>query len=309
MAESSAQSYHDDGLGELAGFGDLGLEPAARETPEKPVSPKAVRWGSEKTSRRTRAQIAREKFEREARAYKKLAPLDADWQARVLAALQHGHGSFQASDLRRVVPLSRVSGATDKWLNDEVVNEYLKLVVRHGNQNDRAGQVPSYHAFNSFFFSNLAEKGPESVRRWAQRAKISARSLLQTKAVFIPINQGAHWTLAVVGGEAKSITHYNSLGGNASRILDIIKSWVEAELGSAFKEEDWSLDEGQSPRQANMDDCGVFTVTSARQIMLGFTPMSYGAGDIGVQRMRIVAELVNGGLLKAAEDTAEMTGR
>ncbi|RMZ87795.1 hypothetical protein DV736_g4973, partial [Chaetothyriales sp. CBS 134916] len=292
---------------ELADFGDMKIE-SEPESPEKPVSPKAVRYGTERTSRQTRAQVAKEKHEKETRAYKKLAPLDADWEARVVAAVQHGHGNFQPSDLRRVVPLSGASGATDNWLNDEVINEYLKLIVTHGKKNDRGGQVPSHHSFNSFFFSNLAEKGPESIKRWAQRAKISGRSLLQTKAVFIPINSGAHWTLAVVSGENKTITHYNSLAGDASRKLGVIKSWVEAELGSAFKEEDWSLAEGQSPRQANMDDCGVFTVTSARQIMLGFTPMSYGPDDIGVQRQRIVAELVNGGLLRAAEDAKETTG-
>ncbi|RMD42506.1 hypothetical protein DV735_g2614, partial [Chaetothyriales sp. CBS 134920] len=293
---------------ELAGFVEWGIESAPASAGKQAASPKAVRYGGERTSRRTRAQIAKERLEREARAYKKLAPLNAEWQARVRTAVSNGHGSLQASDLRRVVPLSRVWGGTDKWLNDEVVNEYLKLVVSHGKKGDRGGQVPSYHAFNSFFFGNLAEKGPDGVRRWAQRAKISGRSLLQTKGVFIPINQGAHWTLGVVSGEAKTITHYNSLGGDASRKLGVIKSWVEAELGSAFHEEEWTVAEGESPRQANMDDCGVFTVTSARQIMLGFTPMSFGAGDIEVQRQRIVAELVNGGLLKAAEEGEETAG-
>ncbi|RMZ86006.1 hypothetical protein DV737_g279, partial [Chaetothyriales sp. CBS 132003] len=293
---------------ELADFGDMSIRSAPPQSPGEPVSPKAVRYGTEKTSRQTRAQAAKEKHEKEARAYKKLTPLDADWQARVVAAVQHGHGNFQPSDLRRVVPLGGASGATDNWLNDEVINEYLKLVVTHGKKNDRGGQVPSYHAFNSFFYSNLADKGPDSVKRWAQRAKISAKSLLQTKAVFVPINSGAHWTLAVVSGENKTITHYNSLAGDSTAKLHVIKSWVQAELGAAFNEEDWTLVQGQSPRQANMDDCGVFTITSARQIMLGFTPMSYGAGDIGVQRQRIVAELVKGGLLRATEDTEETTG-
>jgi len=79
-----------------------------------------------------------------------------------------------------------------------------------------------------------------------------------------------------------------------------VKSWVAAELSSSWKEEEWKLDAvGESPRQENMDDCGVFTITSARQIMLGYTPMSYAAAAIPLQRRRIVAELVNGGFLKS----------
>lgn len=268
-------------------------------TPENPT-PKASPHSSEKKTRITRAEAKRLQLLEEAQHYG-ITPLTEEWEKKIQAALRQGHGGFKASDFTRVVPLSQGRG-TDNWLNDEVINGYLKLVVAHGRQNDRPTQVPTHHAFVSFFYNNLESKGYEGVRRWAGRAKIGGKNLLETEQVFIPINSGMHWTLCVVSGKNKTITHYNSLGGNGRRYVETVKEWVKKELGPAFREEDWALNSvGQSPQQQNMDDCGVFTITSARQIMLGLSPMSYGPEQIQLQRRRIVAELVNGALLKSNE--------
>jgi hypothetical protein len=269
-------------------------------TPEPPT-PKASPHSVERTTRRTRAEAKRELLRKEKHLYN-IAELAAEWEDRIQHALQHGHGDFTASDFTRVVPLpSSNNRGTDRWLNDEVINGYLKLVVKHGRQNDRPAQVPSYHAFSSFFFNNLEEKGHESVKRWGVRAKIGGKNLLETEGVFIPINSGAHWTLLVVSGKARSATHYNSMAGSGRRYIAAVKTWLAGELGSQYKEEEWTfVERGESPMQSNMDDCGVFAITSARQIMLGLTPMSYGPEMIPLQRKRIVAELVAGELLKSS---------
>ncbi|EXJ86537.1 hypothetical protein A1O3_03489 [Capronia epimyces CBS 606.96] len=268
-------------------------------TPDRPT-PKASPHSSEKKQRVTRAESKRLQLLEEAYHYR-IASLTADWERKIQIALRHGHGPFKAADFTRVVPIGQGRG-TDSWLNDEVINGYLKLVVAHGRQNDRPTQVPTHHAFVSFFYNNLESKGYDGVKRWANRAKIGGKSLLETEHVFIPINSGMHWTLCVVSGKNRSVTHYNSLGGNGRRYVETVKDWVKHELGAAFKEEEWTLNAvGESPQQQNMDDCGVFTITSARQIMLGLTPMSYNPGQIPLQRRRIVAELINGALIKGNE--------
>ncbi|KAH0846570.1 hypothetical protein AYO21_12054 [Fonsecaea monophora] len=269
-------------------------------TPDHPT-PKATPHSSEKTQRVTRAESKRLAILEEKTHYE-IVPLTEEWEQKIQTALRHGHGTFKPRDLTRVVPLNaQSSGGTDQWLNDEVINGYLKLVVAHGRQNDRPTQVPTHHAFVSFFFNNLESRGYDSVKRWASRAKIGGKNLLETEAVFIPVNSGSHWTLCVVSGKNRTIAHYNSLRGNGRRYVNVVKSWVAAELGTAYKESEWTLLEaGESPQQTNMDDCGVFTITSARQIMLGLTPMSYSAEMIPLQRRRIVAELVNGSLLKSS---------
>ncbi|KIX98089.1 uncharacterized protein Z520_06169 [Fonsecaea multimorphosa CBS 102226] len=269
-------------------------------TPDQPT-PKATPHSSEKVQRVTRAESKRLAILEEKTHYE-IVPLAEEWETKIQTALRHGHGAFKATDFTRVVPLNGQSTrGTGQWLNDEVINGYLNLVVAHGRQNDRPTQVPTHHAFVSFFFNNLESRGYDSVKRWASRAKIGGKNLLETEAVFIPVNSGAHWTLCVVSGKNRTIAHYNSLRGNGRRYINTVKTWVAAELGSAFKESEWTfIDAGESPQQTNMDDCGVFTITSARQIMLGLTPMSYSPDMIPLQRRRIVAELVNGALLKSS---------
>ncbi|KAJ9500222.1 hypothetical protein H2202_004017 [Exophiala xenobiotica] len=268
-------------------------------TPDAPT-PKASPHSAEKTQRVTRAEAKRLAALEEVHQYE-IGPLEQEWEKKIQAALRSGHGDYKATDLTRVVPLLQGRG-TDNWLNDEVINGYLKLIVEHGKKNDRPTQVPTHHAFVSFFYNNLEAKGYDSVKRWANRAKIGGKNLLETENVFIPINSGMHWTLCVVSGKNKTITHYNSLSGNGRKYVETVKKWVQQELGSAYKDDEWKMEfKGESPQQQNMDDCGVFTITSARQIMLGLTPMSYTAGLIELQRRRIVAELVNGALLKSGK--------
>lgn len=276
----------------------LHLDDDKYTTPEQPT-PKASPHSVEKTTRRTRAEARREAFREEKNQYL-IAPLAAQWEEKIQEALRRGHGELKASDFTRVVPLNTSGRGTSSWLNDEIINSYLQLVVKHGKKNDRSTQIPSHHAFSSFFYSTLEKKGYDGVRRWAQKAKIGSKSLLETEHVFIPINSGAHWTLCVVSAKAKRVTHYNSMSGGGSRFVETIKTWLKGELGNSYKESEWTfVATGESPLQANFDDCGVFTITSARQIMLGLTPMSYGPEVIPLQRKRIVAELVAGELLKS----------
>jgi len=294
LEETTAQQQAVTPAQQLAKLSLADDEGFAPDTP----TPKAGRHSSEKTTRITRAEQKRLDAQKESLQYE-IAPLPAEWETKVRQAVRSGHGRYAASDLTRVVPLSSGYG-TDNWLNDEVINGYLNLIVTHGKKNDRKEQVPSHHAFNSFFYTNLSTKGPDSVKKWATRAKIGGKKLLEVEKVFVPINSGMHWTLCVVQPKAKKITHYNSLSGNGSNYVQNVKRWVETELGSSFNEQEWTLeDRGPSPQQTNMDDCGVFTITSARQIMLGFTPMSYKSSQIQTQRKRIVAELINGELLKS----------
>ena len=260
------------------------------------LTPKAVRHSSEKVGRITRAQAKAIELRDDRHKYT-IGQLSKDQERKVEDALQKGTGKLSASDLARVVP--KDGRGTQAWLNDEAVNAYLELVVKHGNAADN-DTVPSHHFFNSFFYTNLSKKGPDSIKRWVKKAKIDGEKLLKPKFVFIPINSGAHWTLAVVSGQQKTITHYNSLPGSGSRHLSLVQDWVKSELGSAWSGEDWRLLQGESPQQANSDDCGVFTVTNARMLMLGMEG-GFAAGDIPLQRRRMVAELVEGALLKGVE--------
>ena len=270
---------------------------ATPKTPADAATPKAARFSTEKATRQTRAQKRLEAAVSSARKYT-ITSLSAAHEALVTEALRSGHGKLIATDLQRVVPKDGGSG-TQAWLNDETINAYLELVVTFGKRNDTVDleTTPSFHAFNSFFYTNLAsKKGYDSVARWGKRARIGGKKLLETKMVFIPVNSGMHWTLIVVDTRNKTIRYYDSLGGHGKDKMKVVLGWIEKELGTLFDKDEWKMERGDSGRQANSDDCGVFTITNARQVMLeGDT---FGPGEVDVQRKRIVAELVAGRLLE-----------
>lgn len=60
---------------------------------------------------------------------------------------------------------------------------------------------------------------------------------------------------------------------------------------------------GAGPQQSNGSDCGVFTCTNAKMVLMGLDPMEYDGSDSEIQRTRMAAELLNGGLKGDLEPT------
>lgn len=262
-------------------------------------------------------EAAREEEERLKRGYRRIPkgkmiqPLDAKWEQSVQSAMASPSMQEVLAITSNGTQLTRRDLGTLKvvkgrdpshgWLNDEIVSACLQQVVEYGLQasNHKAGETPKYFAFNTFFYTNLREKGAQSVRRWATRAKIGKENLLKVERVFIPVHSGAHWTLLVVSPIAHTIEYFDSLGGPARPYILNAKAWLREELGKLFKEEEWTVPTGSvgaGPQQSNSSDCGVFTCTNARMVVLGVDPIAYAGSDMELQRTRMVAELLNGGL-------------
>lgn len=240
-----------------------------------------------------------------------IQPLTDEWESRVKAALDTVDMQQVLVTLPSGTNLTRKDLGTVKvvrgrdpahgWLNDEIILASLQQVVEYGLRisGHQADQTPTHHVFNTFFYKNLRDKGAQSIKRWATKAKIGGKALEQVERVFIPVHQGAHWTLLVVSPMARTIEYFDSMGGRADSYIRNAKFWLEQEMGKAWKEEEWSVPTGTlgaGPRQTNGSDCGVFTCTTARMVVLGVDPMAYGGEDMGTQRGRMVAELLNGGL-------------
>lgn len=229
-------------------------------------------------------------------------PLSATWDVCV-SEIEGMNNDEQAAttlsgDPLRVRDLSTCF-TSRAWLNDEVINAYLAVLVkylRHVSRDDTEADKPKFHAFNSFFFSNLRDKGYAAVRRWATRAKIGKESLLSVDTVFVPVHHTSHWTLIVVRPGARTIEHFDSLGSLSHAHVAKIKEWLQGELGPLYVESEWNVLPSISPQQNNGSDCGVFLLTTAKAVTVGLDPLSYGAADIPIIRRKIVAELVNGGL-------------
>ncbi|BCS11803.1 hypothetical protein ALUC_41143A [Aspergillus luchuensis] len=231
-------------------------------------------------------------------------PLSPEWEARI-KELQDGRvsGGKTVATTLSGDPLTKRSLATcytrGEWLNDEIINGYLALIVdylRRKNHNAGRNDKPRFHAFNSFFFSNLRDKGYDSVARWAKRAKIGGPLLLDVDTVYIPVHNSQHWTLVVVRPGERSIEHFDSLGARSRRHIAVVQTWLRGELGPNYVEEEWRVLPSLSPQQDNGSDCGVFLLTTAKAVAIGLEPLSYGAQDTPLLRRKIVAELMAGGL-------------
>ena len=238
-----------------------------------------------------------------------ITPLSPDWDAKVDAAMATISFSTALATSSDGTNISRKDFGTllpqpgrdsqSAWLNDEVLCAYLQMIVQHGlsRTGHKRGQTPKYHAFNTFFYSSLRDGGPEKIKRWAGRAKLGGASLLSTEYIFVPVHQSSHWTLLVISPARRTIEYFDSFHGSGRRFTDNIKAWLAQELGDKWVEKEWSVyDNAGSPTQQNARDCGVFAATTARMVMLGWEPeASYREADIGCQRRRMAAELMNGG--------------
>ena len=208
-------------------------------------------------------------------------------------------------DFGMVLPQPGTGDDASGWLNDEIISGYLQAVVDHGHRTmgHPRGAKPRMHAFTPFFYTTLKDRGYDAVKRWSNRAKIGGNDLKSVEYVFIPCNPNkVHWTLIVVSPVRKTIEVFDSMHGDSVDKVRTTKSWLRGEMGRSYVESEWTVVEdpklpgrGKGPVQNNANDCGVFTVTTAKMVVLGVDPMAVSARDMPLQRRRLVAELLNGG--------------
>lgn len=82
------------------------------------------------------------------------------------------------------------------WLNDEVINFYMNLIIERG-KNPKWSKA---YAFNTFFYMKLIKDGPSSLRRWTKRIDLFSYDI-----VCVPIHLGMHWCMAIIDFRDSSI--------------------------------------------------------------------------------------------------------
>jgi len=105
------------------------------------------------------------------------------------------------------------------WLNDEIINFYMQMIVARSEGN-KENFRPVY-AFSTFFYPRLMDDGYSAVRRWTKKVDLFSFSL-----VLVPVHLGMHWCLAAVDMDAKSITYFDSMGGNNKAALKGLASYL-----------------------------------------------------------------------------------
>lgn len=187
--------------------------------------------------------------------------------------------------------------ADNQWLNDEVVNFYMSLLVERTKQN---GNLPKLYAFNTFFFTKLATGGHAAVRRWTRKVDLFAYDV-----ILVPLHSSMHWCLATVDFRKKLIAYYDSLGSNNERdnCLQTLQLYLEAESqdkrGCGLDWEPWKLEVISGlPQQHNGTDCGMFMCQYA-ECLSRDAKICFGQQHMPYFRKRVVYEILHGQLLPA----------
>lgn len=145
--------------------------------------------------------------------------------------------------------------APRRWLNDTIIEFFMKYIEWN---------VPQTVAFNSFFYSNLSQRGYQGVRRWMKRKKVEIKNL---KKIFVPINLNeSHWALGFIDIQGKRIIYVDSLSQGPSSmsltILNNLKSYVIEESKNTIGE-GFELIHSDCPQQPNGFDCGIYVCMNA----------------------------------------------
>ena len=76
------------------------------------------------------------------------------------------------------------------WLNDNIINFYMQIIVKRNKENDK---LPSVCALSTYFYPKLLKEGYSGVERWTKKLNLFSFDL-----ILIPIHLGQHWCLVVV---------------------------------------------------------------------------------------------------------------
>ncbi|EPE25772.1 Cysteine proteinase [Glarea lozoyensis ATCC 20868] len=278
-------------------------------SPSERMLQKRMKRAEERKARELEAAVLAAKQRRLMRRWPQkalVAPLEPEWERKVEQVLSR-RGEVIATTMKGIEiyqdSFERLIRA-QQWLNDETINTYLEWVVKAGNQaaaddmritGEAPSMIPKFIAHNSFFYTILLKEGPARSERIMKRLKVPGISLLEVDTVFVPVNNGSHWTLGVVRPIARTIEYFDSMGGSPTKFVGVMKEWLQTALGKAYKESEWSVPSTKSARQTNGYDCGVFVCTNAFCVAFGLDTSCYEEKDMTQQRKNIAAVLMNRG--------------
>ncbi|CAJ0908003.1 21010_t:CDS:2 [Entrophospora sp. SA101] len=94
-----------------------------------------------------------------------------------------------------------------------VINFYGKLVVERSTNNDN---LPSVFVYSTQFMTKYLNSGYQGVSKWTKKVDIFSKDLL-----FVPIHNGAHWSLCLVDFQAFRIDYIDSMYGGGQQ-----KAWT-----------------------------------------------------------------------------------
>lgn len=180
------------------------------------------------------------------------------------------------------------------WLNDEVINFYMNLLVE---RNKKQG-YPALHAFSTFFYPKLKSGGYQAVKRWTKGV-----NLFEQELILVPIHRKVHWSLVVMDLRKKCLKYLDSMGQKGHRICEILLQYLQDESKTKRNIDlnllEWtrySMKPHEIPQQLNGSDCGMFTCKYADYISRD-KPITFTQHQMPLFRKKMVWEILHQQLL------------
>jgi hypothetical protein len=184
---------------------------------------------------------------------------------------------------------------TRQYLNDLVIDNYLKLVCKRSISNLHHRRS---FAFDTFFYPLISSNQQEKAIGWIKE------NLFDYELLFLPINQENHWFLFVVDTVNRNYFIYDSLyyGDYTSEVTQIVEFLKEYSVRKNHEIDwtDWSnlpLLEQNGPTQSNGVDCGIFLCQYVEHLSRR-APLDFAQCGMVNYRKRMLYELMNGELLE-----------
>ena len=181
----------------------------------------------------------------------------------------------------------------DVWLNDQIINFYLEMIVERSWKNV---SLPKVYSFSTFFYPKLLKSGHSEVERWTRKVDLFSHDL-----AFVPVHLGKHWCLAVVDFRKSSIFYYDSMRADNDECLNVIEKFLKDEHLSKKKV---PLDSSRFakvnvkdiPVQTNHSDCEMFALKFAEYLSRN-ADITFTEDDMHFFRRRMIFEIVEKKLL------------
>uniref|UniRef100_A0A452EWB8 Ubiquitin-like protease family profile domain-containing protein n=1 Tax=Capra hircus TaxID=9925 RepID=A0A452EWB8_CAPHI len=166
------------------------------------------------------------------------------------------------------------------WLNDEVINFYMNLLVE---RNKRQG-YPALYAFSTFFYPKLKSGGYQAVKRWKKGSKV-------------------HWSLVAIDLRKRCLKYLDSMGQKGHRICEILLQYLQDESKTKRNIDlnllEWthySMKPQEILQQLNGSNCGMFTCKYADYISRD-KPITFTQHQMPLFRKKMVWEILHQQLL------------
>ncbi|XP_038201570.1 sentrin-specific protease 2 isoform X3 [Arvicola amphibius] len=181
-----------------------------------------------------------------------------------------------------------------QWLNDEVINFYMNLLVERSKKQG----YPALHAFSTFFYPKLKSGGYQAVKRWTKGV-----NLFEQELVLVPIHRKVHWSLVVMDLRKKCLKYLDSMGQKGHRICETLLQYLQDESKTKRNTDlnllEWthySMKPHEIPQQLNGSDCGMFTCKYADYISRD-KPITFTQHQMPLFRKKMVWEILHQQLL------------